>query len=154
MIPIPPKLLLYGALALALAVAIGTIYGCGRKAQSDATALKVARQTIKVERETLKVTSQIDLRVNAEGIQTATNAQEATREIERIREATRIPTDQVQQYGVGPVGKDLGHGHGADSGPGVACDAACARVLQLAREARAAAVASSARLQPAVARAR
>lgn len=144
MIPIPPKLVLYGAVALALAVAVGTIYGCGRKAQSDATALKVARQTIKVERQALKITNQIDMRVNAEGIQTATKAQEATREIEQIRQATvRPPTELV---GGGP------------GQPGVAgaagCDVACDRVMQLAREARAAAVESSAKLQPARAGAR
>lgn len=144
MIPIPPKLLLYGALALAVSLAVGTIYGCGRKAQSDATALKVARQTIKVERQALKITNQIDMRVNAEGTQTATKAQEATREIEQIRQATVRPPTEL-------VGGDPGQ-------PGLAgaagCDAACARVMQLAREARAAAVESSAKLQPARAGAR
>ena len=143
MIPIPPKLLLYAALALVLAIAVGTIYGCGRKAQSDATALKVARQTIKVERQALKITNQIDMRVNAEGIQTATKAQEATREIERIRQAARP---------VAPATAGGSQG-GGDSAPAVLSDDA-ARVMQLAREARAAAVESSAKLQPARAGAR
>lgn len=147
MIPIPPKLLLYGALALAVAVAVGTIYGCGRKAQSDATALKVARQTIKVERETLKVTSQIDLRVNAEGIQTANTAQEATREIEAIRQRAGN-----SGTGAAPGVVDLDVSAVRSGSGGLSGDAA--RVLQLAREARAAAVASSARLQPAGAGAR
>lgn len=142
MIPIPPKLLVYGAVALALAVAVGTIYGCGRKAQSDATALKVARQTIKVERQALKITNQIDMRVSAEGIQTATKAQEATLEIERIRNAVRTAP--------ATAGGSQG---GGDSAPAVLSDDAT-RVMQLAREARAAAVESSAKLQPARAGAR
>lgn len=141
MIPIPPKLLVYGAVALALAIAVGTIYGCGRKAQSDATALKVARQTIKVERQALKITNQIDMRVNAEGIQTATKAQEATREIEAIRAAVRAaPAPAVDVR--------------ATDGSVPAIDRDAARVMQLAREARAAAVESSAKLQPARAGAR
>lgn len=144
MIPIPPKLLVYGAVALALATAVGTIYGCGRKAQSDATALKVARQTIKIERQALKITNQIDMRVNAEGIQTATKAQEATREIERIRQAAVRPATEL-------AGSDAGQSGVASAD---SCDAACARVMQLAREARAAAVESSAKLQPARAGAR
>lgn len=139
MIPIPPKLLVYGAVALALAIAVGTIYGCGRKAQSDATALKVARQTIKVERQALKITNQIDMRVNAEGIQTATKAQEATREIERIRQSVAVPAKTAVP---------------GDPSGAASCDPACARVMQLAREARAAAVESSAKLQPARAGAR
>jgi len=138
MIPIPPKLLVYGAAALALALAVATIYGCGRKAQSDATELKVARQTIKVERQALKITNQIDMRVNAEGIQTATKAQEATREIAAIRD---------RSVSAGPV--VLPHQPGR-----VADGADAARVMQLAREARAAAVESSAKLQPASAGAR
>ncbi len=145
MIPIPPKLLLYGAVALALALAVGTIYGCGRKAQSDATALKVARQTIKVERQALKITNQIDMRVNAEGMQTATKAQEATREIERIREGRSAAGFETRENIVGaadvPVRIDT-------------LDRDAARVMQLAREARAAAVESSAKLQPARAGAR
>ena len=147
MIPIPPKLLVYGAVALALAVAVGTIYGCGRKAQSDATALKVARQTIKVERQALKITNQIDMRVNAEGIKTATKAQEATREIEAIRQRAGSigagATPGVVAVDVPSAGGSAGHMSG---------DAA--RVMQLAREARAAAVESSAKLQPARAGAR
>lgn len=152
MIPIPPKLLLYGAVALALAVAAGTIYGCGRKAQSDATALKVARQTIKVERQALKITNQIDMRVNAEGIQTATKAQEATREIEQIRQKAQTAGASLGYVGVPRTDRDvvLADSAGSDG----SCDSACARVMQLAREARAAAVESSAKLQPARAGAR
>jgi len=147
MIPIPPKLLVYGAVALALAVAVGTIYGCGRKAQSDATELKVARQTIKVERQALKITNQIDMRVNAEGIQTATKAQEATREIEAIRQRAGVSGTGATPIVVHVAGPTDGVRDGLGAGD-------AARVMQLAREARAAAVESSAKLQPASAGAR
>lgn len=135
MIPITvsPKLILWGAVALAVAGGIGYVYLKGRGDATQKRDLQVARQTIKVERETLKITSDINMRVNLEGIQTATTAQEATREIEELRTA-RIPDRAVAPDSV--------------SGSSV-CDDDCARVLQLAREARAAAVASSARLQSA-----
>ena len=153
MIPIPPKLLVYGAAALALAVAVGTIYGCGRKAQSDATALKVARQTIKVERQALKITNQIDMRVNAEGIQTATKAQEATREIERIRTARNRAGSAVDGATLPVAGGEVRAGQVVGQVGGASTvgldDPAAASVMQLAREARAAAVESSAKLQPA-----
>jgi hypothetical protein len=129
------KAIIAGAILLVVLIIAGLIYWRGSSNATTKNDLRVARETIKVERETLKVTSQIDLRVNAEGIQTANTAQEATREIEAIR-SSRPPADPV------------------DSAHPVQLDADAARVLQLAREARAAAVASSARLQPADASAR
>lgn len=129
------KAIIAGAILLVVLIIAGLIYWRGSSNATTKNDLRVARQTIKVEREALKVTSQIDLRVNAEGIQTANTAQEATREIETIR-SSRPPADPV------------------DPARPVQLDADAARVLQLAREARAAAVASSARLQPADAGAR
>lgn len=144
MIYIPPKLLGYGLVLLAVTIVAGTLYGCGRKDKADATNLNVAREVIKTEREALKITHQIDMRVNAEGIQTATKAQEADREIAHIRQTTVRPTSQLAGGDTGRSGLAV-----ADS-----CDADCSRVLQLAREARAAALESSAKLQPARAGAR
>jgi hypothetical protein len=128
------KALIAGAILLVVLIIAGLIYWRGSSHATTKNDLRVARETIKVEREALKVTSQIDLRVNAEGIQTANTAQEATREIEAIRAARPVPTEPL-------VLRDQ------PGGPAGSGDAA--RVLQLAREARAAAVASSARLQPA-----
>lgn len=124
------KAIIAGAILLVVLIIAGLIYWRGSSNATTKNDLRVARETIKVERETLKVTSQIDLRVNAEGIQTANTAQEATREIEVIR-SSRPPADA------------------SDPARPAQLDADAARVLQLAREARAAAVASSARLQPA-----
>lgn len=136
------KAIIAGAILLVVLIIAGLIYWRGSSNATTKNDLRVARETIKVEREALKVTSQIDLRVNAEGIQTANTAQEATREIDAIR----VARDAAQREGTGPVppvrpqaGEVVGSGLDADA----------ARVLQLAREARAAAVASSARLQPA-----
>ena len=133
------KAVIAGALLLVVLIIAGLIYWRGSSNATTKNNLRVARETIKIEREALKVTSQIDLRVNAEGIQTANTAQEATREIEVIRSSRPPAVEPVEVSG-----------GGLDAG----CDSACARVLQLAREARAAAVASSARLQPAGAGAR
>lgn len=133
------KAIIAGAILLVVLIIAGLIYWRGSSNATTKNDLRVARETIKVEREALKVTSQIDLRVNAEGIQTANTAQEATREIEAIRRSANPPAVSVEVSG---------------SGLGAGCNSACARVLQLAREARAAAVASSARLQPAGAGAR
>ncbi|NEK91680.1 MAG: hypothetical protein G3W63_19505 [Xanthomonas euvesicatoria] len=129
------KAIIAGAILLVVVIIAGLIYWRGSSNATTKNDLRIARETIKVEREALKVTSQIDMRVNAEGIQTANTAQEATREIESIRQAVRVP--ELSGAAVGPVSAGQ---LGADA----------ARVLQLAREARAAAVASSARLQPAV----
>lgn len=134
MIPIPPKLIVYGAGLLVVAIVIGSIYGCGRKAKTDDDSLKVAREVIKTERETLKITHRIDMRTNAEGIQTETQARSADNEIEKIRYMAR------PYIGGGVVSDE-------DRGGYIAPDSA-ARVMQLAREARAAALASAARLQP------
>ncbi len=133
------KAIIAGAILLVVLIIAGLIYWRGSSNATTKNDLRVARETIKVEREALKVTSQIDLRVNAEGIQTANTAQEATREIEAIRRS--VPVRPATPDGSGS----------ADCGcAGVYSDSRdAARVLQLAREARAAAVASSARLQPA-----
>lgn len=128
------KALISGAILLVVLIIAGLIYWRGSSNANTKNDLRVAREVIKTERETLKITSQIDMRVNAEGIQTANTAQEATREIEAIRRSANPAALPVEVPGSGLV----------DS-----CDSACARVLQLAREARAAAVASSAKLQPA-----
>lgn len=118
-------IILLGAAALSL------IYWRGSHNATTKADLRVARETIKVEREALKITHTIDMRVNAEGIQTAKTAQEAASEIESIR-AARVPdrAPSAEPVHVIPV-----------------CDDDCSRVLQLAREARAAALASGARLQ-------
>lgn len=129
------KAIIASAILLVVLIIAGLIYWRGSSNATTKNDLRVARETIKVEREALKVTSQIDLRVNAEGIQTANTAQEATREIEAIRTVRR----EASVGGAAPVGPV----------PAGQLDADAARVLQLAREARAAAVASSARLQPA-----
>ncbi len=133
------KAIIAGAILLVVLIIAGLIYWRGSSNATTKNDLRIARETIKVEREALKVTSQIDLRVNAEGIQTANTAQEATREIEAIRQSVILVPERAAD-------------RATDSGSG--CDDRCARVLQLAREARAAAVASSARLQPAGASAR
>jgi hypothetical protein len=134
------KVIIAGAILLAVLIIAGLIYWRGSSNANTKNDLRVAREVIKTERETLKVTSQIDMRVNAEGIQTANTAQEATREIEAIRTVRReAPVGRAEPTAPVPV-----HELPADA----------ARVLQLAREARAAAVASSAKLQPARAGAR
>jgi uncharacterized protein YxeA len=121
------KLIIYGLIALAIVIIAGLIYWRGSSNATTRSDLHVARETIQTERETLKVTNTIDMRVNAEYTQTVHTAQGATREIERIRtDPARAPAPVVDP----------------------AVDPAAARVVQLAREARAAALASSARLQP------
>lgn len=127
------KAIIAGAILLVVMIIGGLIYWRGSSNANTKNDLRVAREVVKTERETLKVTSQIDMRVNAEGIQTANTAQEATREIQQIRDAAAVA---AQPTAVPPSDR-------------TACDDRCARVLQLAREARAAAVTSSAKLQPA-----
>lgn len=123
------KAAIAGVILLVALIIVSLIYW---RASSNATTkndLRMARETIKVEREALKITHAIDMRVNAEGIQTANKAQEAASEIESVRQS-------VQKAQTTPVVGALS-----------TCDDSCTRVLQLAREARAAAVASAARLQ-------
>lgn len=133
------KAIIAGAILLVVMVIAGLIYWRGSSNANTKNDLRVAREVVKTERATKKVEAVIDMRVNAEGIQTANTAQEATREIEAIRQAARVP--QSTPDAVDPVRAGQ-------------LDADAARVLQLAREARAAAVASSAKLQPARAGAR
>lgn len=140
------KAIIVGVIVLVLLIAGTLIYWRGSSNATTKNDLRAARETIKVERETKKVEEKTDTRVNAEGIETTTKAQEAVREIERIRETTR-------QVGATPlvVGGSSGDRRGYSDGSmgDVECDAACARVMQLAREAREAAIESSAKLQPA-----
>lgn len=136
------KAIIAGAILLVVLIIAGLIYWRGSSNATTKNDLRVARETIKVEREGLKITTEIDMRVNAEGIQTANTAQEATREIEAIRKRAG---DSGTGATPGVVDLDVSAvrpGSGDLSGD-------AARVLQLAREARAAAVASSAQLQPA-----
>lgn len=129
------KAILAGAILLVVLVIAGLIYWRGSSNANTKNDLRIAREVVKVSGETKKVETAIDMRVNAEGIQTANTAQEATREIEAIRTVRReAPVGRAEPVASVPV-----HELPADA----------ARVLQLAREARAAAVASSAKLQPA-----
>lgn len=130
-------IILLGAAALSL------FYWRGSHNATTKADLRVAREAIKVEREALKITHTIDMRVNAEGIQTAKTAQEAASEIESIRQRAALGTTTPQPPTVP-----------SHLGGVVRCDADCTRVLQLAREARAAALASGAKLQSAGAGAR
>lgn len=138
------KAVIAGATILVVLLIAGLIYWRGSSNANTKNDLRVAREVIKTERETKKVEVITDQRVNAEGIQTATTAQEATREIEAIRKAASVVGvgKRTTLYDVRSPSPDT-------PGPGADCDSACARVMQLAREARAAAVASSAKLQPA-----
>lgn len=139
------KAILAGVTILVVLIIVGLIYWRGSSNATTKADLRVAREVIKTERETKKVEVITDQRVNAEGIQTATTAQEATREIEAIRKAASVVGvgKRTALYDVRSSPSPATPGLGAD------CDSACARVMQLAREARAAAVASSAKLQPA-----
>lgn len=127
------KAIIYGLIALAVLLIVGLIYWRGSSNATTKGDLRVARETIKTEREALKITHTIDMRVNAEGIHTAQTAQEATREIAEIRSRAVQPQPVVLSA--------------EPADPAASADVA--RVLQLAREARAAALASSAKLQPA-----
>lgn len=126
-------IILLGAAALSL------FYWRGSHNATIKADLSVAREAIKVEREALKITHTIDMRVNAEGIQTAKTAQEAASEIDTIRSARASGTANAA------VVADLSSQ--SVGGTDGRCDSACTRVLQLAREARAAALASGTRLQ-------
>ena len=126
MIAMHPRLAVYACAGVTAALIIGTLWITLERAERDAASLAVARETIRFERETLKITSRIDMRVNLETTQTARRAEDADHEIERIRTADPRPAT-----------------------PDAACDVALARIVQLAWEARDAAHASSARLQPA-----
>jgi hypothetical protein len=143
------KAIIASAILLVVLIIAGLIYWRGSSNATTKNDLRVARETIKVEREALKITTEIDMRVNAEGIQTASTAQEATREIEAIRKVASVVGVDPRTAVHDSRGSALDF---ATSGDG--CDHSCARVLQLAREARAAALASSAKLQPASAGAR
>lgn len=127
------KALLALAVLLAVIGIAGAIYWRGSSNATTKNDLRIARETIKVEREALKITHTIDMRVNAEGIQTAQTAKGAASEIEAIRLHAR------KRVTAGRADNSCADDRLRDT------DAA--RVLQLAREARAAAVASSARLQ-------
>lgn len=134
------KAIIAGLIVLAVLIIAGIIYWRGSHNATTKADLRVARETIKVEREALKITHTIDMRVNAEGIQTAQTAQGAASEIQSIRDSRPAVSPKRPNVVAGPVG---------DRNPADPChaDYSCTRVLQLAREARAAALASGARLQ-------
>lgn len=133
------KAIITGVIVLTAIAVAGLFYWRGSHNATTKADLRVARETIKVEREALKITHTIDMRVNAEGIQTAKTAQEAASEIESIRQSAAAIRPATQLAGGSDGGDRLGSADG--------CDSACTRVLQLARKARAAALASGAKLQ-------
>lgn len=136
------KAIIAGLIVLTAIAVAGLFYWRGSHNATTKADLRVARETIKVEREALKITHTIDMRVNAEGIQTAKTAQEAASEIESIRSSRDAKVGaQVRSAAAGA------HSYSTDSDGAVRCDSDCTRVLQLAREARAAALASGAKLQ-------
>lgn len=131
------RAIIAGLTILVVLTIAGLIYWRGSSNATTKADLRVARETIKVEREALKITHTIDMRVNAEGIHTAKTAQEAASEIDAIRATRPVAHAPV------PTISD------SDAPSTDQCDDSCTRVLQLAREARAAALASGARLQSA-----
>lgn len=130
-----------GLIVLVLLILATMVYWRGSSNAKQRAALDTARATIVEQRETAKVERKTDAIVNLETQQTETRAQEATREIEQIRNTVaKAPTAAVVRDATSAGGHPP---RAADP-----CDAGCARILQLADEARAAAVASSASLQP------
>lgn len=136
-----------GLIVLVLLILAAMIYWRGSSNAKQGAALDTARTVITEQRETAKVERKTDATVNRETQQTETRAQEANREIESIRQSLRAAPRQGTRDDAAPARPPL-----ADVGPVARpadpCDAGCARILQLADEARAAAVASSASLQP------
>lgn len=125
-----------GLMLLVLCVLI-VVYERGQRTERNATALTTARQVIKAERAQQAVAQATEARVDRETIQTETTLREATREIDTIRNARPVAAPIPSAGGPAvPV-------------PDRTCDDACSRVVQLAREARAAALDAGARLQAA-----
>lgn len=148
------RAIIVSAIVLVLLLLAGLIYWRGSSNANAKNDLRIARETIKLERQELKITNTIGARVNTETLETQTKAQGAVREIANLIQRNK----QFQHTpGTGAPGAETVTAQPLDHG-GVEgtfqCDATCTRVMQLAREARAAAVASAARLQPADAGAR
>lgn len=140
------RAIITGLIVLILLILAAMIYWRGSSNAKQGAALDTARDVITEQRETAKVERKTDAIVNFETQQTETRAQEATREIEQIRRAGARPA--------APAAPTHTAGDGDPPRAAGPCDVGCARILQLADEARAAAVASSASLQPARAGAR
>lgn len=133
------KLITYGVILAALAGTLTTCYLKGRSDATQKTDLAAARAAIKESRERQKIEYATNTRVDAESTATQTAAKAADDEIERIRTTPRVSPRAAQQLPSVPGVVDTS-GSGSD-------DRDAARVMQLAREARAAALESSARLQ-------
>lgn len=138
------KAIVAGLIILVVLIIAGLIYWRGSSNATTKADLRAARTTIKVEREALKVTTKTNTRVDAESVQTAQTAEAANREIDQIRaRAAARPAHHTAPSA--PAAARAGDG----PTPGPVLDPDAARVVQLAGEARAAALASSARLQSA-----
>lgn len=135
------RAIIVSAIVLMLLLLAGLIYWRGSSNANTKKDLRIARETIKLERQELKITNTIGARVNTETLETQTKAQGAVREIEQIRRDQTAQSETSTVPTRAPVTSNTARAAG--------CDAACTRVMQLAREARAAAVASATRLQPA-----
>ena len=125
-----------GCLLLILCLGL-TLRTCGKHAATAATDLKTARAVIKTERANAAVARATEARVDRETLQIEAATRTATHEIDAIRakpRATKSPTNEPWPSSIDPADK---------------CDADCARIVQLAAQARAAALDAGARLQAA-----
>lgn len=126
-----------GCLLLILCLGL-TLRTCGKHAATAATDLKTARAVIKTERANAAVAQDTEARVDRETLQVESATRTATHEIDAIRakpRATKPPTnDEPWPSSIDPADK---------------CDADCARIVQLAAQARAAALDAGTRLQAA-----
>lgn len=155
------RAIIAGVTLLVILIIAGLIYWRGSSNGTTKADLRAARETIKVERATQQIAKDTQKQVNIAAAKTSQSAQAAANEIDQIRSnANRQsrantsagapvaggkapvaaiprhldPTDVVRPSGGSDAGRSV---RGGDD----------ARVLQLAREAREAARASSARLQ-------
>lgn len=125
-----------GCLLLILCLGL-TLRTCGKHAATAATDLKTARAVIKTERANAVVAQATEARVDRETMQIESATRTATREIDAIRAKLRAPkpaNDEPWPPSIDPADQ---------------CGADCARIVQLAAQARAAALDAGARLQAA-----
>lgn len=155
------RAIIAGATLLVILIIAGLIYWRGSSNATTKADLRAARQTIKVERATQQIANQTQQEVNIAAAKTSQSAQAAANEIDQIRSnANRqsrasTPVGTTVADGKAPVAAIPGHLDPSavvrapgSSDPGRSLHPSDdARVLQLAREAREAARASSARLQ-------
>lgn len=135
-----PKLIIYGVVIVLTAGVLTTCYMKGRSDVTQKSDLREARKVIVREREVRQVETNTNTRVDVESIDTTRKAEAADNEIERIRTSpTRTVSKAARPVEVDPVDQANRDRDAADA----------ARVMQLAREARAAAVESAAKLQSA-----